>query len=39
MWWMVIMPIKPENRARYPENWATEIRPATLARAHNCCEK
>lgn len=33
------MPIKPENRARYPDNWATEIRPSVLARAHNSCEK
>lgn len=33
------MPISPENRARYPANWSTEIRPAILARAGNCCEK
>lgn len=32
------MPIRPENRARYPSNWATEIRPAILERAGNCCE-
>ena len=32
------MPILAENRARYPENWASEIRPAILARARNCCE-
>lgn len=32
------MPIKPENRARYPAHWRTEIRPAILARAGNCCE-
>lgn len=31
------MPIKPENRARYPVNWA-EIRAAILQRAGNCCE-
>jgi 5-methylcytosine-specific restriction endonuclease McrA len=31
------MPIKPENRARYPENWA-EIRAAILARAEDRCE-
>lgn len=33
------MPIRPENRARYPANWPTEIRPAILARASNCCER
>lgn len=33
------MPIKPENRARYPANWASEIRPAILARAKECCEQ
>lgn len=33
------MPIKPENRARYPANWSTEIRPAILARAGNRCEQ
>ena len=33
------MPIRPENRERYPANWKLEIRPAVLARAHNCCEK
>lgn len=32
------MPIRPENRARYPANWKTEIRPAILARAGNKCE-
>ena len=32
------MPIKPENRNRYPANWA-EIRAAILERAGNCCEK
>lgn len=32
------MPVKPENRARYPANWSTEVRPAILARASNCCE-
>lgn len=31
------MPIKPENRARYPKNWP-QIRNAILERAHNCCE-
>jgi hypothetical protein len=33
-----MMPIRPENRARYPRNWKTEIRPRILARAGNCCE-
>lgn len=33
------MPIKPENKARYPENWKSEIRPAALERAHDCCEQ
>jgi hypothetical protein len=33
------MPIRPENRERYPSNWSTEIRPAVLARANNRCEK
>lgn len=32
------MPIKPENRGRYPANWKTEIRPAILKRANNRCE-
>ena len=32
------MPIKPENRSRYPANW-NEIRAAILARAGNCCEQ
>lgn len=32
------MPIKPENRCRYPKNWA-EIRAAILARADNRCEQ
>lgn len=31
------MPIKPENRSRYPANWS-EIRAAILARAGDCCE-
>jgi 5-methylcytosine-specific restriction endonuclease McrA len=31
------MPIKPENRTRYPANWS-EIRAAILARAADCCE-
>lgn len=32
------MPIKPENKARYPKNWSTEIRPAILERAGHKCE-
>lgn len=32
------MPIKPENRARYPKNWQ-EIREQILGRAGNCCEQ
>ena len=31
------MPIRPENRPRYPKDWAA-IRAAILARAGNCCE-
>ena len=30
------MPIKPENKARYPSNWP-DIRKAILKRARNCC--
>lgn len=26
------------KRKKYPKNWHTEIRPAILARAKNCCE-
>jgi len=33
------MPIKPENKHKYPTNWKTEVRPDILERAHNCCEK
>lgn len=32
------MPIKPENRARYPKDWRTVIRPGILARARDKCE-
>lgn len=32
------MPIKPENKARYPANWP-QIRAAVLERAGNCCEQ
>lgn len=31
------MPIKPENRHRYPSNWK-EIRERILKRANDCCE-
>lgn len=31
------MPIKPENKARYPSNWK-EIRAQILERAAHCCE-
>lgn len=31
------MPIKPENRARYPVDWPA-IRERILQRASNCCE-
>ena len=29
----------PINYKDYPPNWKTEIRPAVLARANNCCEE
>lgn len=32
------MPIKPENKSRYPKNWK-HIREQILERAHNCCEQ
>lgn len=32
------MPIKPENKARYPKDWP-QIRAAILERASNKCEK
>lgn len=28
----------PINYSRYPPNWKSEIRPAILLRANNCCE-
>ena len=31
------MPIKAENRGRYPANWK-QLRAAVLERAGNCCE-
>lgn len=38
------VPIKPENKGRYPANWKSEVRPAILKRAENehgwpCCEE
>ena len=32
------MPIKPENKARYPKDWK-QIRERILERAVHCCEK
>jgi 5-methylcytosine-specific restriction endonuclease McrA len=32
------MPIKPENKARYPKDWKA-IRARILERAGNCCEQ
>ena len=32
------MPIKPENKSRYPTNWK-QIRAQILERAHDCCEQ
>ena len=32
------MPIKPENKKRYPKNWKSEIRPEVLERAGHRCE-
>lgn len=32
------MPIRPENRARYPKNWTSEIVPAVRARSGGQCE-
>lgn len=32
------MPIKPENRGRYPTDWK-QIRERILARAGHCCER
>jgi hypothetical protein len=34
----MIMPIKAENKARYPANWQ-KIRERILKRAGNCCEQ
>ena len=31
------MPIRPENKARYPKDWK-QIRARILERAHDCCE-
>jgi len=32
------VPIKKENRARYPKNWKSEIVPRIRARSENRCE-
>lgn len=32
------MPIRPENRDRYPKNWKTEVVPRIRARSSNRCE-
>ena len=32
------MPIKPENKARYPKNWKSEVVPRIRARSGNRCE-
>lgn len=32
------MPIRPENRGRYPADWKAVIRPEVLRRAHFRCE-
>jgi hypothetical protein len=32
------MPIRPENKDRYPANWSTEIVPAIRERSGNRCE-
>ena len=32
------MPIRPENKARYPKNWKSEIVPRIRLRSDNRCE-
>jgi hypothetical protein len=32
------MPIRPENKGRYPADWKTAIVPAVRCRSGNCCE-
>jgi hypothetical protein len=32
------MPIRPENRARYPSNWKREVVPSIRSRSGNRCE-
>lgn len=32
------MPIRRENKSRYPANWKSEIRPRILSRAQHRCE-
>jgi 5-methylcytosine-specific restriction endonuclease McrA len=36
-WEGVVMPIKPENKIRYPKDWKA-IRAEVLERANHCCE-
>lgn len=33
-----MMPIRPENRSRYPKNWSSEIVPSVRRRSGNRCE-
>ena len=35
---LVLMPIKPENRSRYPEDWAEISKRIRFDRAQGCCE-
>jgi hypothetical protein len=35
---VTVMPIRPENKARYPKNWKSEIVPRIRARSGNRCE-
>lgn len=32
------MPIRPENKSRYPQNWKSEVVPRIRARSGNRCE-
>jgi hypothetical protein len=32
------MPIRPENKVRYPKNWKSEIVPRIRKRSKDCCE-
>ena len=33
------MPIRPENKVRYPKNWYEISQRIRYEHAHNCCEK